>query len=95
MLVGHLHKRFIQSLRSTAAILVGMTFAAPAAHAAGFVEPTVLSSSHGVLDLLMITRTKPISTITYTPPGANPMHPTGWIYEICPRPASGSAACPH
>ena len=93
MLVGRLHKRFIQSLGSTAAVLVGLTFAAPAAHAGGFVEPTVLSSSHGVLDLLMIARSKPISTITYTPPGGSPMNPTGWLYEICPRPAS-SNKCP-
>jgi L-ascorbate oxidase len=94
MLVGRLHKRFIQSLRSTAAVLVGLTIAAPAAHAAGFVEPTVLKSSHGVLDLLMIARAKPISTITYTPPGGSPMNPTGWLYEICPRPPTGTKCTP-
>jgi L-ascorbate oxidase len=94
MLVGRLHKRFIQSLRSTAAVLVGLAFATPAVHAAGFVEPTVLSSSHGVLDLLMIARSKPISTITYTPPGGSPMNPTGWIYEICPRPANSNKCAP-
>ena len=94
MLVGRQHKRFIQSLRSTAAVLVGLAIAAPAAHAAGFVEPTVLKSSHGVLDLLMIARPKPVSTITYTPPGGEAMHPTGWIYEICPRPASGTKCTP-
>jgi L-ascorbate oxidase len=93
MLVGRLHKPFIQSLRSTAAALIGLTIAASAAFAAGFVEPTVISSSNGVLDLLMIARSKPVSTITYTPPGGSPMNPTGWVYEICPRPAS-SNRCP-
>jgi L-ascorbate oxidase len=93
MLVGRLHKPFIQSLRSTAAALIGLTIAASAAFAAGFVEPTVISSSNGVLDLLMIARAKPVSTITYTPPGGSPMNPTGWVYEICPRPAS-SNRCP-
>jgi L-ascorbate oxidase len=94
MLVGRLRTRIIQSLKSSAAVLVGLTCTASVATAAGFVEPTVLSSSHGVLDLLMIARPKPVSTISFQPPGGDVMHPTGWIYEICPRPATGNKCAP-
>jgi len=44
MLVGLLRARFVQSLKSTAVVLVGLTCAAPAAVAGNFVEPTVFAS---------------------------------------------------
>ena len=93
MLVGLLRKRFIQSLGSTAAVLVGLTCAAPIAVAGALVEPPVFASSHGVLDLLMIARPKPVSTLAVASPDGDVLHPTGWVYEICPRPAYGNV-CP-
>jgi len=63
------------------------------ASAGSFVEPSVLSSSNGVLDILMIAKPQPVPSIVFTPPGGAAMNPTGWVYEICPRPASG-LTCP-
>ena len=59
------------------------------------VEPRVFSSnSTGVLDLLMVARPKAVPTISFQPPGRRaPVHPIGWVYEICPRPPSGDS-CP-
>ncbi len=93
MLVGLLRTRFVQSLSSTAAVLVGLTCAAPAAVAGNFVEPTVFASSRGVLDLLMIARTKPVATLALPSPDGDVIHPTGWVYEICRRPANANV-CP-
>jgi len=93
MLVGLSRTRFVQSLTSTAAVLVGLTCAAPAAVAGNFVEPTVFASSRGVLDLLMIARAKPVTTIALPSPDGDVIHPTGWVYEICRRPANGNV-CP-
>ncbi|MDU6750439.1 MAG: hypothetical protein E6447_22560, partial [Bradyrhizobium sp.] len=70
-------------LTSAAALLAGLIFAGAAASAHDLAEPTVFRSRHGVLDLLMIARAKPISTITYAPPTGSSMNPTGWVYEIC------------
>jgi L-ascorbate oxidase len=86
MLVEFLRRRFLQSLRSTAAIVVGLTCAAPIAVAGNFAEPTVFASSHGVLDLLMVARTKTLSNIAVPSPDGDALHPTGWVYEICQRP---------
>jgi L-ascorbate oxidase len=64
------------------------------ARAGEFVEPQVFSSSHGVLDLLMIARPKPVASISFKPPGGGAaIQPIGWVYEICPRPRSGNE-CP-
>lgn len=93
MLVGRLHKPTLRSLTSAAALLAGLVGAGTAVGAHDLVEPTVFRSSHGVLDLLMIARAKPVSTIAYTPPGGSPMNPTGWVYEICRRPAHDNK-CP-
>ena len=49
-------------------------------------EPITLTSSHGVLDILMIARAAPINTI--------PGKPTGWVFQICPRPSDNSNMCP-
>jgi FtsP/CotA-like multicopper oxidase with cupredoxin domain len=63
------------------------------ARADNLAEPPVFTSQNGVLDIMMIAMPQPIPTISFTPPGGSAMHPTGWVYQICPRPASG-LACP-
>ena len=50
-------------------------------------EPLTLSSQNGVLDILMVAKAGPISTL----PGGTP---TGWIFEICKRPINGADRCP-
>src|ERR1700722_12359978 len=79
--------------RSMGAIIVASLWGGAAA-AADFVEPAVFTSSNGVLNILMIARPKPVPSIAFTPPGGgSTIHPTGWVYEICKRPASGTS-CP-
>ena len=73
---------------SVAAALWGGT-----AKAADFVDPAVFASSSGVLDILMIAKAKPVSSIAFRPPSGGRINPTGWVYEICRRPASGTS-CP-
>jgi L-ascorbate oxidase len=54
------------------------------------VEPRVFASAGGVLDLLMVARAQPAPTISFQPPdGSAPLHPVGWMYEVCPRPSIG------
>ena len=63
---------------------------------APFKEPTVFASQNGVLNLLMIATPQPIPTIPFVPPGVGTpkiIFPTGWVYEVCQRPASGDQ-CP-
>jgi L-ascorbate oxidase len=93
MLVALRRMSFLLSRKAIAGVLLGLIGGVPMADAAGYVEPTVLASSNGVLDLLMIARPKPVSTISFPSPDGDILHPTGWIYEICPRPRSGNA-CP-
>lgn len=57
------------------------------AQAVELVEPLLLQSKHGVLDLLMVARPAPV-------PALSPYVPTGWVYEICPRPLGGVDRCP-
>ena len=67
--------------------------AAPAA-AATLVDPPVFASQNGALDIMMVAIPQPIPTISFTPPaGSAVIHPTGWVYQVCPRPASG-LSCP-
>jgi L-ascorbate oxidase len=67
--------------------------AAPAA-ADPLIEPPVFASQNGVLDIMMVAIPQPIPTISFTPPSSHAViHPTGWVYQICPRPASG-LSCP-
>jgi FtsP/CotA-like multicopper oxidase with cupredoxin domain len=57
-------------------------------------EPPVFSSRNGVLDIMMVAIAQPIPTISFTPPhSSSVIHPKGWVYQICPRPASG-LSCP-
>jgi FtsP/CotA-like multicopper oxidase with cupredoxin domain len=65
-----------------------------AAGAAPLVDPPVFASRHGVLDIMMVAMPQPIPTISFTPPSSKAIiHPTGWGYQICPRPAYG-LSCP-
>jgi FtsP/CotA-like multicopper oxidase with cupredoxin domain len=58
------------------------------------VDPPVFSSQNGVLDIMMVAKPQPIPSISFTPPRSSMViHPTGWVYQICPRPASG-LSCP-
>ena len=57
-------------------------------------EPPVFSSRNGVLDIMMVAIAQPIPTISFRPPhSTSTIHPTGWVYQICPRPSSG-LSCP-
>jgi FtsP/CotA-like multicopper oxidase with cupredoxin domain len=58
------------------------------------VDPPVFSSQNGVLDIMMVAKPQPIPSISFTPPSSSMViHPTGWVYQVCPRPASG-LSCP-
>ena len=50
-------------------------------------ELPVLKSQDGVLDLLIVARADKLTTL-------KPFTPEGWVYDMCPRPADGSEACP-
>src|SRR5262245_45003717 len=74
-------------------ILATLTWGAKTALAA-FAESAVFASEHGVLDILMIAKSKPIPSISFMPSGGGAaINPTGWVYEICRRPTSGDR-CP-
>ena len=58
------------------------------------IDPSVFASQNGVLDIMMVAMPQPIAGISFTPPGSRTViHPTGWVYQICLRPASG-LSCP-
>ena len=76
-----------------AGVVASLACGAASALAAEFVDPPVFASRNGVLDIIMIAKPQPIPTISFTPPGGSSLNPTGWVYEICPRPASG-LSCP-
>jgi L-ascorbate oxidase len=68
--------------------------AAGSAFAAPLIDPPVFTSENGVLDIMMVAMAQPIPGIAYTPPeGGAVIHPTGWVYQVCPRPESG-LECP-
>ncbi|WP_084143778.1 multicopper oxidase domain-containing protein [Methylocapsa acidiphila] len=82
----------LAAISACGAILAALTD--PAA-ADAFVEPPVFASANGVLDLLMIAKARPIPALSLTPPGGGaPVHPTGWIYEICQRAKAIGNQCP-
>jgi L-ascorbate oxidase len=94
MLVALRRMTFLPSRTAIAGVLLGLIGGVPMASAGNFVEPTVFASSRGVLDLLMIAKTKPVTTIALPSPEGD-INPTGWVYEICRRPAYGNAnQCP-
>jgi FtsP/CotA-like multicopper oxidase with cupredoxin domain len=54
----------------------------------------VLASQNGVLDIMMVAMPQPIAGIAFTPPNSSAIiHPTGWVYQVCPRPPAG-LSCP-
>jgi L-ascorbate oxidase len=68
--------------------------AAQSARSDELVEPPTLSSINGMLDILMVATPKPVPTISFAPPGGGAsINPTGWVYEVCPRPPSANR-CP-
>ena len=79
----------------SAAAVVAVSWAGTAtAGASTLVDPPVFSSQNGVLDIMMVAMPQPIPGISFTPPNTSAIiHPTGWIYQVCPRPASG-LSCP-
>jgi hypothetical protein len=59
-----------------------------AAFAEPLMEPPVLKSQNGVLDIMMVAVPEPVPDISFTPRnGGGPIHPTAWVYEVCPRSA--------
>jgi len=78
----------------TAAALAAVALAGGSAGAATLPEPPAFASQNGVLDIMMVAMAQPIPSIAYVAPGGGSViHPTGWVFAICPRPASG-LACP-
>ncbi len=88
---------FEMSLRRSigaASVIIALGAGGGAANAANLVEPPVFASRNGVLDIMMVAMPQPIPTIAFTSPTTGAViHPTGWVYQICPRPASG-LSCP-
>src|SRR5262249_3268461 len=77
-----------------ASVIMALWAAGGAANAANLVDPPVFASHNGVLDIMMVAMPQPIPTLSFTPPHSGAIiHPTGWVYQICPRPASG-LSCP-
>ena len=76
----------ISAALGTALLMALPELAAPAS-AEIFVDPPVLKSVNGVLDILMVARpnTKPILGLS---------QPVGWIYDICRNPGHGVLYCP-
>ena len=50
-------------------------------------EPYTLTSTNGVLNLLMIARPATLTTL-------KPQQPQGFIYDVCVNPGNGATACP-
>jgi len=79
-------RRCIGPAGAIAALCAGLG----AAGAQSLAEPPVFTSHNGVLDIMMVAMPQPIPTIAFTPPNSHSViHPTGWVYQICPRPAVG------
>jgi len=55
---------------------------------APLIEPQAFRSTGGVLDLMIIAETKPLTAFTFSGP-----NPIAGVYTVCPRPASGTN-CP-
>ena len=88
-----IRKAWLQSCIGAAGLAAASVCGAGTAGAATFVDPPVFTSQNGVLDIMMVAIPQPIPTISFTPPSSHSViHPTGWVYQICPRPASGLSA---
>src|SRR5712672_2944693 len=93
-------KQIVRAMSLRRSIGVGVLVALCAGGAAGsaaadpLLDPPVFASHNGVLDIMMVAIPQPIPTIAFTPPHSHSIiHPTAWVYQICPRPASG-LSCP-
>jgi len=83
-------RRWIGAAGAVAALWTGVQSAA----AQNLAEPPVFASQNGVLDIMMVAIPQPIPTISFVPPASRSViHPTGWVFQICPRPATG-LSCP-
>jgi L-ascorbate oxidase len=83
-------RQWIAAAGTIAALWPGV----PTAAADTLVDAPVLASQNGVLDIMMVALPQPIPGISFTPPqSTSVIHPTGWVYQICPRPPSG-LSCP-
>jgi L-ascorbate oxidase len=80
-------------LLATAGIATGIACAALSAPAEPLKEPALFSSSSGILDLLMVAKPTPVSSISFPLAHGGTVNPIGWVYEVCPRPSSVNA-CP-
>lgn len=69
------------------ALAVGLAGPGATARAVELLDPPVLSSRNGVLDLLIVARPAPA-------PAFAPYATTAWVYDICRRPTDNSSACP-
>jgi L-ascorbate oxidase len=79
---------------AAAHVAAGLAFGPTAAIGEHLIEPPVFASHNGVLDIMMVAIAQPIPTISFRPPSSSTIiHPTGWVYQICPRPPSG-LSCP-
>lgn len=78
--------RFTSSV-GMAIAATALCFAAGTTAAADLAEPLTLQSQNALLDVLMVAKAAPV-------PALSPFNPTGWIYEMCRRPANGSDHCP-
>ncbi len=89
--VGDLMLRRCVGIAGAVAALCG---GVGAVGAQSLAEPPVFASQNGVLDIMMVAVPQPIPTISFTPPNSHSViHPTGWVFQICPRPAVG-LSCP-
>jgi FtsP/CotA-like multicopper oxidase with cupredoxin domain len=83
-------RQWIAAAGATVALWSGIGTAA----ADTLLDPPVFTSQNGVLDIMMVAMPQPIAGISFTPPHSSAIiHPTGWVYQVCPRPASG-LSCP-
>ena len=67
--------------------LVASLLVSGAAQADTIQEPYTLSSSNGVLNLLMVAEAQTVPTLS-------PLNPKGLVYSVCLRPSYGSETCP-
>lgn len=75
-------------LNPLAALLIFVLGGAASARAETLIEPPVVASVNGLVDILMIAQPQTINSFNISG-----FKPTGWVYAVCPRPPSG-LTCP-
>jgi len=73
------HESSMHRLMGVASVIAALSCGMEAPLAASFVEPTVLASEHGVLDILMIAKPQSLPTISFTPPVRPRPRPSGRV----------------